>query len=65
MSDNDGESAEMEFRADSTQSTMNHYRDNVLSQNQQIILNKLKIDMYRENLIYLNNHREVNIDCVN
>jgi len=62
MSDDDSsKSVEMDFCRDSGPTVMDRYCDNVLSKRQQIIMDKLKIDLCHEDLIYLNNHKEVNI----
>lgn len=64
MSDDDSISVGLDFRGDAPPATMAPYRDGVLNEEQQSILNELRIDLCRENLIYLNNHKEVNINCI-
>lgn len=61
MSDDDSESVGMDFRGDPPPIAMDSYRDNVISARQQSILNELRIDMCHEDMIYLNNHKEVMI----
>lgn len=64
MSDDDSISIGLDFRADAPPTSMAPYRDDVINDKQQSILNDLRIDLCRENLIYLNNHKEVNINCI-
>ncbi|XP_003245185.1 uncharacterized protein LOC100568897 [Acyrthosiphon pisum] len=58
-SDSDSLSAEFDFRGDAAPTSMDPYRDDVISDRQQSILNDLRIHLCRENFIYLNNHKEV------
>lgn len=59
--DDDVLSLEMDFDGDATPTAMEAYRDNVISDRQQHILNQLRIDLCREDVAYLNDHKEVNI----
>ncbi|XP_060857729.1 uncharacterized protein LOC132935258 [Metopolophium dirhodum] len=58
-SDHDSLSVEFDFRGDAAPTAMDPYRDDVISDRQQSILNDLRIHLCRENFIYLNNHKEV------
>lgn len=59
MSDDDSLLTEMDFCGNVAPESMDPYRDNALDSRQQCILNELRIDMCREDLIYLNKHKEV------
>jgi len=61
-SDDDIVSVEFDFRGDAAPTAMEPYCDDVISDWQQSIINELRINLCREDLIYLNNHKEVSID---
>jgi len=63
-SDYDSLSVEFDFRGDAEPTAMDPHRDDVISDRQQSILNDLRINLCRENFIYLNNHKEVRIDHI-
>ncbi|KAF0773656.1 Uncharacterized protein FWK35_00003467 [Aphis craccivora] len=56
---NDDVPIEFDFRGDAAPTSMDPYCDDVISDRQQSILNELRIHFCREDLIYLNNHKEV------
>ncbi|XP_022173077.1 uncharacterized protein LOC111035679 [Myzus persicae] len=58
-SDYDSLSVEFDFRGDAPPTAMDPYRDDVISDRQQSILNELRINLCREDLIYINTHKEV------
>lgn len=64
MSDDESVYRENNFHGDATPIAMENYRDDVISDNQLNVLNDLKKKLSHENLIYLNKHKEVNIDCI-
>lgn len=64
MSDDDSLLTEMDFCGNAAPESMEPYCDNVLGPKQQCILNELRIDKCREDLIYLNKHKEVIIDRI-
>ncbi|KAL4153294.1 hypothetical protein QTP88_001127 [Uroleucon formosanum] len=55
----DSVSVEFDFRGDAAPTAMDPHSDDVISDRQQSILNNLRINLCRENFIYLNNHKEV------
>lgn len=57
--DDDSVSVRMDFRGDAPPTAMDPYRDNVISDGQQSILNELRKDLCLDDLAYLNNHKEV------
>lgn len=59
MDNDDDVTVEMDFNGASAPTGMDNYRDNVISDRQQEILNQLRIDACREDVTYLNNHKEV------
>jgi len=61
VSDDDSLVSEFDIRRDAKPTAMDSYVDNVLSTEEQDILDELKINLCREDLIYLNEHKEVNI----
>lgn len=60
----DSVSVEFDFRGDAAPTAMDPHSDDVISDRQQSILNNLRINLCRENFIYLNNHKEVRIDHI-
>ncbi|XP_025202037.1 uncharacterized protein LOC112599368 [Melanaphis sacchari] len=52
-------SVEFDFRGDAAPEAMEPYRNDVISDHQQSILNELRINLCREDFMYLNNHKEV------
>lgn len=62
MSDDDSILTEMDFCGDAAPTSMDPYRDNILGPKQQSVLNDLRIDRCREDIIYLNKHKEVIIN---
>lgn len=64
MSDDDSLLTEMDFCGNVAPESMDPYRDNVLGPRQQCILNELRIDKCREDLIYLNKHKEVIVNRI-
>jgi len=63
-SDDDCLSVAFDFKGDAAPTAMDSYRDVVISDRQQSILNELRINLCREDYIYLNNHKEVSIDHI-
>ncbi|XP_026820435.1 uncharacterized protein LOC113559036 [Rhopalosiphum maidis] len=58
-SDDNNVSVEFDFRGDAAPTAMEPYCDDVISDWQQSIINELRINLCREDFIYLNNHKEV------
>lgn len=63
-SDYDSVSVKFDLRGDAAPTAMDPYRDDVISDSQQSILNDLRINLCRENFIYLNHHKEVSINHI-
>jgi len=60
----DSVSVEFDFRGDEAPTAMDPYRNDVISDRQQSILNELRINLCQEDYIYINNHKEVSIDHI-
>lgn len=63
MTDDDSLVSEFEFRGDIASTATGTNGDTVLSTEQQNILDDLRLQLCQENLMYLNEHKEVNFDC--
>lgn len=61
MSDGDSLISEFEFRRDFMRIAYSPNGNRVIRSEQQNILNDLKLHLCREDLIYLDTHKEVNI----
>lgn len=61
MSDDDSLVSEFEFRRDFMRTASDPNGNRVISPEQQNVLNDLRLHLCREDLIYLDTHKEVNI----